>query len=109
MPDENRSVLGTLLRRFSADVASSDWLFKLGPIHYYLDLLNGKGFAFLLVTEPEFKLVLRNTVVKYYFSIYMQERKQLKDVLPKSCKEFALGLIVGLQSTSYMCAVAHVG
>lgn len=51
----------------------------------------------------------RNTVVKDCFSIYMQERKKLKDVLTNSSQRVCLttDCWTSLQNISYMCLTAH--
>lgn len=41
---------------------------------------------FMSVTQPEFKLVSLNMIVKDRFSIYMPEWDKLKDVLTKFCQ-----------------------
>lgn len=69
-----------------------------------------EGFRhFMSVTQPEFKFVSRNTVVKDCFSIYMQERKKLKDVLTNSSQRVCLttDCWTSLQNISYMCLTAH--
>lgn len=59
--------------------------------------IEGKRFHhFMSVTKPEFKLASRNTVVEECFSIYMQEMKELEDVLTSLVKGFALALIGGV-------------
>lgn len=72
--------------------------------------IESEGFRhFMSVTQSELKFVSRNTVVKDCLSIYMQERKKLKDVLTKSCQRVCLTTDhwTSLQNISYMCLTAH--
>lgn len=69
-----------------------------------------EGFRhFMSVTQPEFKFVSRSTVVKDCFSIYMKERKKLKDVLTESCQRVCLTVDcwTSLQNISYTRLITH--